>query len=73
MQIDFTDHNSRLSHKERELLEKILLHAAKTEQLPDRVELSLMIVSNDEIKTLKVIFPLKKYKKLIKPPKKLDF
>lgn len=52
MQIDFTDHNSRLSHKERELLEKILLHAAKTEQLPDRVELSLMIVSNDEIKTL---------------------
>lgn len=52
MHIDFTDDDSRLTVKERELLENILLHAAKTEMLPEHVEVSVMIVSNETIKQL---------------------
>lgn len=52
MQIDFIDNDGRLSEDERNLLEKILLYAAKEEKLPEEVELSITIVSNDEIKQL---------------------
>src|SRR5690606_25072966 len=52
MLIELTDHDGRLTTAERQLLENILQFAAQTEKLPDDAEVSVMIVSNDEIKRL---------------------
>lgn len=52
MQIDITDQTGELERKQVALLKEVLLFSGKQEQLNHEVELSVSIVSNDEIKEL---------------------
>lgn len=52
MQIDIIDENEYLSEKNHDLLLRILTHTLHEEKVPKHAELSVSIVTNDEIKQL---------------------
>ncbi len=52
MQIDIIDQTSNLTHKQVALIQEILGFAGKREKLSKDVEVSLTIVTNEEIKVL---------------------
>jgi len=52
LQIDLIDENNKLSDSDKELLENLLNYAAKEENVEDGTELSIVIVSNEEIQKI---------------------
>nr|WP_249315337.1 rRNA maturation RNase YbeY [Bacillus sp. FJAT-49711] len=52
MQIDLIDETKKLSDSDVELIKRLLNYAAEKEHIEDETELSVMIVSNDEIQKI---------------------
>ncbi|MBS4194722.1 rRNA maturation RNase YbeY [Lederbergia citri] len=52
LQIDLIDETKQLSETDIELIEKLLNYAAEEEHIENGTELSVMIVSNDEIQKI---------------------
>lgn len=56
MQIDIIDEHDFLTDHERALLERVLTHTLKEEKLPEFTELSVSMVTNEEIKALNATY-----------------
>ncbi|MBS4217112.1 rRNA maturation RNase YbeY [Bacillus sp. FJAT-49711] len=52
LQIDLIDETKKLSDSDVELIKRLLNYAAEKEHIEDETELSVMIVSNDEIQKI---------------------
>ncbi|MCR2820433.1 rRNA maturation RNase YbeY [Lederbergia panacisoli] len=61
LQIDLIDVTKELSDSDIELMESLLNYAAEKEHIEDGTELSVMIVSNDEIKKINKEYRGKNY------------
>ncbi|KAB8128732.1 rRNA maturation RNase YbeY [Gracilibacillus oryzae] len=68
MEIDFIDETEKVSNEHMELIEDLLVYAAKEESVSPLAELSVTFVNNEEIQQLN-----KQYRDLDKPTDVLSF
>jgi len=61
LQIDLIDETKKLSDSDIELIENLLNYAADKEHIEDGTEISVMIVSNDEIQKINKAYRSKDY------------
>lgn len=50
--IDFLDETEKVSEQEQALVEKLLQHAAKVEEVPEESEVSVTFVTNEQIRVI---------------------